>query len=248
MLTLYHFGPIANSLKPLLLLYEKGLEFNARSLNMAGFEHYEDWFKKISPNGLVPALEHDGKTISESTVICEYLEDAFPDAPAFRPSDAHGLAQMRLWTKWVDEYFMNCVSTVGWHMIVGKLIENYTDAEFEAQVARIPTHEQQLKWRRAREGFPQALVDDETRKIVYAVKKLNGRLAESPWLAGGEYGLADICNFAIANGMQYSFAHIVNERDAPHLIEWIHRINSRPAARAMFAAHVNPFVAPAGDA
>jgi glutathione S-transferase len=244
MLTIYNFGPIANSLKPLLSLYEKGLEFRSRPLNMAEFEHYEDWFKRINPSGLVPALEHDGKMIGESTVICEYLEDAFPDAPPLRPRDAYGTAQMRLWTKWVDEYFMNCVSTVGWHMIVGKMIAGYTDEEFEAKVANIPTHEQKLKWRRARKGFPQELVDDETRKIAYSVKKLDARLAESAWLAGPEYSLADICNFSIANGMQYAFSQWVNARDTPHLIDWIGRINDRPAAKAMFAANSNPFAVP----
>jgi len=247
MLKLYNFGPIANSLKPLLSLYEKGLEFTSHPLNMAAFEHYEDWFKQLNPSGLVPALDHDGMVVGESTVICEYLEDAFPETPSLRPRSAFDRAQMRLWTKWVDEYFMNCVSTVGWHMIVGRMIENYSDDEFEAKVARIPTHEQQLKWRRARAGFPQDVVADESRKIAYSVKKLDTRLAESRWLAGAEYSLADICNFAIANGMQYAFPHFVNEKETPHLLGWIHRINDRPAAKAMFAAHPNPFATPAQE-
>ena len=49
MLTLYTFGPGANSLKPLLALYEKGIPFTGRVLNPAEFEHHEDWFKKIKP-------------------------------------------------------------------------------------------------------------------------------------------------------------------------------------------------------
>ena len=42
MLTLYSFGPGANSLKPMLALYEKGLEFTGRFLDPAKFEHHED--------------------------------------------------------------------------------------------------------------------------------------------------------------------------------------------------------------
>jgi glutathione S-transferase len=78
MLTLYSFGPGANSLKPLLTLYEKGLEFKGIRLNPAEFEHHEDWFKAINPNGQVPALVDGGPVIIESTVICEYLEDEYP--------------------------------------------------------------------------------------------------------------------------------------------------------------------------
>ena len=244
MLTLYSFGPGANSLKPLLTLYEKGLEFTRRQLNPAVFEHHEDWFKAINPNGQVPALDHDGKVITESTVICEYLEDVFPEATPLRPADPFVRAQMRIWTKWVDEYFCWCVSTIGWQRMIGKLVEKYSDEEFEEHVKRIPIYEQQVKWRRARYGFPQELIDEEMRKIAFSVKKLEARLSESPWLAGPDYTLADICNFAIANGMQRMFAELVNEQATPHLVDWISRINARPACQKMFAETPSEFARP----
>lgn len=235
MLTLYSFGPRANSLKPLLTLYEKGLAFEKRPLNPSIFEHHEDWFKAINPNGQVPALVDEGQVVTESTVICEYLEDAHPTEIRLRPDDAHGRAQMRVWTKWVDEYFCWCVSTIGWDRMVSKMARALTDAEFEEKVKRIPIPEQQVKWRRAREGFPKDLLDEEMRKIGVSVRKLEARLAESEWLAGDQYTLADICNFAIANGMQHGFADLVNDRDTPNLVRWIDRINDRPAAKQMFA-------------
>jgi glutathione S-transferase len=241
MLTLYCFGPGANSLKPLLALYEKGLEFTRRQLNPAIFEHHEPWFTKINPNGQVPALDHDGKVITESTVICEYLEDVFPDANPMRPSDPYLAAQMRIWTKWVDEYFCWCVSTIGWQRMVGRMVEKYSDEEFEAYVKRIPIYEQQVKWRRARYGFPQELIDEEMRKIAFSVTRLETRLSESSWLAGPDYTLADICNFAIANGLERMFSDLVNDKDTPHLVDWIKRVNARPACQKMFAETPNEF-------
>ncbi len=241
MLTLYCFGPGANSLKPLLTLYEKGLEFTRRQLNPSIFEHHEDWFKQINPNGQVPALDHDGKVITESTVICEYLEDVFPKANPMRPSDPYLAAQMRIWTKWVDEYFCWCVSTIGWQRMIGKMVEKYSDEEFEEHVKRIPIYEQQVKWRRARYGFPQELIDEEMRKIAFSVQKLEARLAQSPWLAGPDYTLADICNFAIANGLERMFGELVNEEATPHLLDWTRRINARPACQRMFAETPNEF-------
>jgi glutathione S-transferase len=235
MLKLYCFGPGANSLKPLLTLYEKGLAFEQRFMDPTKFEHHEPWYVKINPNGQVPVLDHDGKIITESTVICEYLEDVFPDANPLRPADPHLRAQMRVWTKWVDEYFCWCVSTIGWQRMVSRMAAQWSEDEFEAYVARIPLYEQQVKWRRARNGFPQELIDEEMRKIAYSVKKLEARLSESPWLAGPEYSLADICNFAIANGMQRGFAELVNEKATPHLVDWIERTHARPAAKTMFA-------------
>ena len=234
-LTLYCFGPGANSLKPLLTLYEKGLDFTPHQLDPSKFEHNEPWYVKLNPNGQVPALDHDGKIITESTVICEYLEDVFPNDNPMRPADPFLRAQMRIWTKWVDEYFCWCVSTIGWHRMVSRMVEHMSDEEFEEHVKNVPIPEQKVKWRRARYGFPQDLLDEEMRKIALSVKKLEKRLSESPWLAGPDYSLADICNFAIANGMQNGFSDLVNEKDTPRLIDWIQRINDRPACKKMFA-------------
>jgi glutathione S-transferase len=218
MLRLYSFGPGANSLKPLLTLYEKGLAFEHKQLDPAKFEHHTDWFKAINPRGQVPALDDDGRIVTESTVICEYLEDAHPTQVKLRPEDPWDLAQMRVWTKWVDEYFCWCVSTVGWHRYVGNMVRHLSDTEFEEKLTAIPLPEQQVKWRRAREGFPQDLLDEEMRKIAVSVRKLDDRLADNEWLAGGTYSLADICNFAIANGMEMGFTELVNESDTPHLL------------------------------
>jgi glutathione S-transferase len=228
----------------MLTLYEKGLEFKIVRLNPAKFEHHEDWFKAINPNGQVPALVDDDKVITESTVICEYLEDEYPTDVKLRPDDSYGRAQMRVWTKWVDEYFCWCVSTIGWERMISRMARAIGDEEFEERVKRIPIPEQQTKWRNARAGFPQAVLDEEMRKIGVSVRRLEARLAESEWLAGDMYTLADICNFAIANGMEKGFPDVVNAADTPRLMDWLARINERPAAKEMFAKSRRETLAP----
>jgi glutathione S-transferase len=234
-LTLYSFGPRANSMKPLLALYEKGLPFKWQQLNPAKFEHHEDWFKAINPNGQVPALVDDGKVITESTVICEYLEDQYPTAVSLRPADAFGRAQMRVWTKWVDEYFCWCVSTIGWERVVKPMARALSDADFEEHVKKIPIPEQQTKWRNARTGFPQAVLDEEMRKIGVSFRKLEARLAHNTWLAGEQYTLADICNYAIAIDAPMIFPELANTRDTPQLVDWLKRMDERPAVKHMMA-------------
>lgn len=235
MLKLYSFGPAANSMKPLLTLYEKGLPFEKNRLDPAKFEHHTDWFKAINPRGQVPALVDGAHVITESTVICEYLEDEYPTEVKLRPDTSYGRAQMRVWTKWVDEYFCWCVSTIGWHRYVGNMVKGLSDEEFEEKVKAIPVVEQQVKWRRAREGFPQDMLDEEMRKIAYSVERLDAHLREHEWLVPGQYTLADICNFAIANGMQVGFAELVNKDKTPGLVRWIDQIKARPAVKQMYA-------------
>jgi glutathione S-transferase len=239
MLTLYSFGPGANSLKPMATLYEKALDFKIRFVDPAKFEQHSDWFKAINPRGQVPALEHEGRIITESTVICEYLEDVFPDAgTSLRPADPWQRAQMRVWTKWVDEYFCWCVSTIGWHFGIRPIAQQMSDAEFEAHLKNVPIPEQQVKWRRAREGFPQEMLDEEYRKVAVCARRLEEVLSRQDYLLETGFSLADICNFAMANGLQREggpFEAYFNVKDTPGVVAWIERIRARPAIAKMFA-------------
>ena len=74
MLELYHAEPVANSMKVLLCLKEKGIEFTSHYVDLLRFEQHQPEFVAINPNGQVPVLVHDGATITESTVINEYLD------------------------------------------------------------------------------------------------------------------------------------------------------------------------------
>jgi len=243
MLKLYHAEPVANSLKALIALKEKGLAFESVYVDLHKFEQHAPWFVAINPEGQVPVLDHDGAIITHTTVINEYLEDAFPDAPSLRPADALGKARMRYWNKFCDEHVMNYVSMHGWHRMVGVIARSIDAGEFEKLIARIPLQEQREKWRTARSGFSEADLANATRKIVVAVDKVEKQLAEAPWLAGQMYTLADI-NFLSYCGMsvQRMFPELDVNKRAPRLADWIERVRARPGVKAAFAMpdHTNP--------
>ena len=46
-----------------------------------GGEHQLEGYLALNPQGLVPALEHQGRVIGQSLAIIEYLEELFPDPP-----------------------------------------------------------------------------------------------------------------------------------------------------------------------
>ena len=96
MLELYHAEPVANSMKVLLCLKEKQIEFVSHYVDLLRFEQHQPEFLAINPNGQVPVLVHDGNIITESTVINEYLEDIFREV-RLRPEDPIERAQMRIW-------------------------------------------------------------------------------------------------------------------------------------------------------
>jgi len=242
-LKLYHAEPLANSLKSLLPLFEKGLEFESRYVDLHKFEQHQEWFIAVNPEGQVPVLDHDGVIVTHTTVINEYIEDAFPDAPPLRPNTPAGNARMRYWNKFVDEHVMNFVSMHGWHRMIGVLARGIDSGDFESLVERIPLHEQREKWRTARSGFSEADLANATRKIEVAMEKVEMQLSETPWLAGDMYTLADI-NFYAHCGL--AVARMFPELDAdsrfPRHAEWRDRITARPATQeaAAMPDNTNP--------
>jgi glutathione S-transferase len=232
----YHAEPLANSLKSMLPLFEKGLPFESVYVNLHKFEQHQPWFVAINPEGQVPVLDHDGTIITQTTVINEYLEDAFPDLPPLRPNTPVGNARMRAWNKFVDEHVMNFVSIHGWHRMVGIIARNIESGEFEALLENIPLHEQREKWRTARSGFSDADLANATRKIEVAVDKVDAQLAETEWLAGDAYTLADI-NFYSHCGMMVErmFPDMGIATRCPRLVEWRERVTARPATQQALA-------------
>ena len=243
MLKLYHAEPVANSLKSLIPLHEKGLEFESRYVDLHKFEQHEPWFVAINPEGQVPVLDHDGFIVTHTTVINEYLEDAFPDAPPLRPRDAQGASRMRYWNKFIDEHVMNYVSMHGWHRMVGVIARGIDTGEFEKLVDRIPLHEQREKWKTARSGFSEADLANATRKIEVAVDKVEDQLSRTAWLAGEAFTLADV-NFFSHCGMMVArmFPEMDVPKRAPRLIDWVERMRARPGVKAALEMpdHTNP--------
>ena len=240
MLELYHYEPSANSAKPLICLKEKGLEFTSHYIDLHSFEQHSPAYVKINPNGQVPALVHDGKIITESTVINEYLDDVFPAVP-LRPKDPNERAEMRIWSKFVDEYYCPALSLIGWNHMIQDIVKDLSKEEFENFLARIPLEEQRVKWRlAATKSFPQEQLDDAVRKLRFSMKRHEERLKKWTWLAGSGYSLADVNTYSMTASMPFFFSGFVNEKDTPRSIEWLQRMNERPGVKAALAMARRP--------
>jgi glutathione S-transferase len=234
MLELYHGSPAANSLKALLPLKEKGVEYVSHYMNLLEFEQHEPWFVKINPNGQVPVLVHDGRVITESTVINEYVDETFSGVP-LRPADTYGRAQMRVWTKFVDEYFCPALSFLGWHRMIKSAVKHLTPEEFEAKVARIPLKEQRDKWREsAAQVWTEDQLQDWQRRVHDSIQRMEHGL-RGPWMLGEQFTLADVSLFAMLIRMPQYYSEVVNDRASPRVVDWYSRMMERPAVKATLA-------------
>lgn len=232
MLDLYHAEPVANSMKTLLCLKEKGLEFVSHYVDLLRFEQHQPAFVAINPNGQVPVLVHDGAIVTESTVINEYLEDVFPQV-RLRPLNPVHVARMRIWSKFVDEYFCPALSMIGWHLMVRRVAQSLSKGELDEVLARIPLKEQRDKWATvAGESFTQAQLDESRRKIGVAIERLEKILQQSDWITGPEYSLADVNSYSMVASVPRLFPECMNDKLTPRCVDWLQRMNARPAVQA----------------
>src|SRR5258708_16387639 len=101
-LVLYHAAHSTCSQKVRMVMQEKALKFDEVRIDLGRKEQLKPDYLAINPNGVVPTLVDDGVPIIESSVICEYLDEKYPENPLV-PSDIVERARMRAWTHYIEE-------------------------------------------------------------------------------------------------------------------------------------------------
>jgi len=89
-------------------LTEKGIPFETRTLNLAAGDAKTPEYEALTLTARVPALDHDGFVLSESSAIIEYLDDAFPAPrwPRLLPEDPKARARARQFMAWIRSDLM----------------------------------------------------------------------------------------------------------------------------------------------
>ncbi|HSG64875.1 MAG TPA: maleylacetoacetate isomerase [Gammaproteobacteria bacterium] len=79
--TLYTYFRSSAAYRARIALNLKGIPYDAATLHLRRGEHRTARYRELNPQGLVPALEHDGSVIPQSLAIIEYLEEIHPSPP-----------------------------------------------------------------------------------------------------------------------------------------------------------------------
>lgn len=238
--TLYHGLASTCSKKVRLALYEKGVPFESRLLDLQKFEQHEPAFLAINPNGVVPAMVHNGHSIVESSVIAQYVDDTFPGL-SLTPADTFDRAEMRLWLKYSDDVAYKAVYIPTWQFMRTRAEEGLKSEKREETLARMPAGERRERWAKMAEGgFSEAEIADAYEKMSALLAKIDGAVAKTGWLAGSDYSLADIANIPFVDRINNLKPGIVAGGDYPNLADWYARLRARPAFAKAFDFRDDP--------
>ena len=181
---LYHNDMAICCQKVRLVITEKHLNCALRHLDLRAGESHTPEYLKLNPRGVVPTLIDNGKAITESTVICEYLDEAYPQVP-LRPSDPVERAAMRRWTMLPDTGLHSAASTVS-------VAIAFRHQENPRQVASFTGRSRERALALLLHGVDAPFVPEQVIFYDTVIGDIAKQLDRTPWLAGDTYSLADI--------------------------------------------------------
>ncbi len=94
MIRLYTYWRSSTAYRVRIGLNLKGLAFEPVAVDLSTVENRAPAFLAVNPQGLVPALEIDGRLLVQSLPILEYLDERWPEPPLL-PSDPEARARVR---------------------------------------------------------------------------------------------------------------------------------------------------------
>jgi len=237
MLKLYHHGSSVCAAKVRLVLAEKGLPWEGSYIDILKGEQFAPEYVKLNPKAVVPTLIHDGKVITESTLICEYLDDVFPETP-LKPADAYARWQMRVWTKAVDDYVHPACAELTFSCTHRHTMARLPAEELDKMLDSTPAQSVKPGWKaRKRElvtlGFKAPGIAEPFKLYDRYMQKMEDALQDRLWLTGDAFSLADIAMAPYVNRLDMlGMAEMWSER--PRLADWLARVKARPSFHPAF--------------
>jgi maleylacetoacetate isomerase len=161
---LYSFARSSASYRVRIVASLKGITYDYVSINLMRGESRAPSYEALNPQGRVPSLEDNGRLLTQSLAICEYLEETHPNPPVL-PRDPFGRARVRA---------LALAVACEIHPIAGGRAQNYLNTLLQASA------EKRTEWGRhwMSEGFREI-------EAILASSKETGRFChgDTPTIA-----------------------------------------------------------------
>ncbi|WP_246139546.1 glutathione S-transferase family protein [Phaeobacter marinintestinus] len=238
--TLYHHGSSVCAAKVRFAMAEKDLDWDGVYIDILKGEQFDPEYQKLNPKSVVPTLVHDGTVITDSTVICEYLDMLDPET-SLHPTDPWERAQVRYWTKAVDEDLhpaCGAVTFVCSHRhTVAKNLGPEGVKEF---LASTPEFSVTADWNTkkkifVRDGFDAPEAPEKVKLYDSYLQKMEKALEGHDWLVGNKFSIADVAMTPYVNRLaMMSMRGMWENGRLPNVEKWFTRIEALPNFKKCF--------------
>lgn len=237
MITLYEFANSVCCQKVRVTMAEKGLDWSSRQINLFRNEQYDPAYLRLNPAGVVPTLVVDDDVVTESTLICEYLDERYPDPPLM-PTGALDRARVRMWPKMIDDGLHEGVGAISFAAMFRERMRAMTPEQREG---RFRNNGNARRGAQIRATYELGARAPQVEQAVIGFDRLFGRLETTlaergPWIAGDRVTLADIALMPYVGRLHYMGLLDCWTRDRPLVRAWWDRAREYPSFVAGIAA------------
>ena len=238
-LELYHHGSSVCAAKVRFYLNEKDLPWEGHYIDILKGDQFDPEYMKLNPKAVVPTLVHNGAVIRDSSNICEYLDDVFPEHQ-IRPDDPLVRAEVRYWTKAVDEDLHPACGALTFmsshrHTIARLGPEKVQEFLNSTPPFSVTAHWHEQKKMFVRDGFDASGAHDKVKLYDRYLRKMEDALQKTEWLAADYFTFADIAMtpYVVRLDMLSMQGMWENGR-LPGVERWLVNIKARPTFAATF--------------
>jgi len=200
---LYDYKMAPNPRRVRIFLAEKDVQLPDEQIDLAKAQNRSPEFLKINQFGGVPVLQlDDGTILAETVAICRYFEETHPE-PRLMGTDARDKALVEMWQRRMELYLFASVTGA---------FRNTSDF-FKGRIPQVPEYGEVCR---------------QAAEKMFGM--IDGFLADSKFIAGERYTIADITALVAVD-----FARLVKLRIVPeqrNLARWYEAVSSRPSAKA----------------
>lgn len=236
MLELYHHGSSVCAAKVRLVLAEKSLPWTGHYLDILRGDQFDPAYVKLNPKAVVPTLVHDGVPVVKSSVICEYLEDCFADR-TLRPEAPLQRAQMRQWTKAVDEDLHPACADLTFACSHRYTVLRMGEAEVQRFLDSTPPVSVTPGWHERKQlivrlGLAAPGLEQPFRLYHRYLRKMEAALEGQDYLAGDQVSLADTAILPYVMRLDMlQMSGLWADGALPRVEAWLARMQARPSFR-----------------
>jgi glutathione S-transferase len=232
--TLYNAPQSTCSQRVRFVMHIKELPFTEILLDLFSGDQLKPEYLSINPNGVVPALVHNTKTILDSAVILEYLEDICPKINPMRSADPVIAAEMRTMMRFIDEVPTPAIRIPSYNLAFLPHFQAMSKEEFEALADSKPLRREFLL-KMGQTGFSEADMNEALSRLQRAVLRMDEWIEQhgGSWLQGNQISYADIAVMPVIVRMQdINLSYYWD--NLPKVAKWLEKIHEHAAFSKTF--------------